>query len=173
MCVCFGWSSWAPAAKSQPHPKTEGNNLSLGLPTRHRLLVSWPNRPSTLAARADNRKGRPGPGLRPGRQRAPTPALQQSPALALPSWGMGLEAGARRPGPSAPRQPGPAAEEEERHVAGGGGGTGRGLSREQTPGSLTAAAPSPSAPFPGPGPPGTSTRPPPAQPSPYGSPPLV
>lgn len=166
MCVCFGWS-WAPAAKSQPHPKTEGNHLSLGLPTRHSPLVSWPNRPSTLAARADNRKPRP------GRQRAPTPALQQSPALALPSWGMGLEAGARRPGPSAPRQPGPAAEEEERHVAGGGGDTRRGLSLEQAPGSLTAAAPSPSAPFPGPGPPGASTRPPPAQPGPYGSPPLV
>lgn len=49
----------------------------------------------------------------------------------------------------------------------------RGLSLEQAPGSLTAAAPSPSAPFPGPGPPGASTRPPPAQPGPYGSPPLV
>lgn len=98
MCVCFG-CSWAPAAKSQPHPKTEGNHLSLGLPTRHSPLVSWPNRPSTLAARADNRKPRPGHGWGRAGSGPPPPLCSRAPRWPCRPGGWGWKREPVVPGP--------------------------------------------------------------------------
>lgn len=150
----------------------EGGRSSLGLPTWPRRLASPGEGGPGAGGTGQQHEGRGGAGTEQGRDRAgqaaaPIPRCSRAPALALPSWGRGLEAGARLPGRSVPLRFGLAAEEGGRpHVV---AGRARDPPCEQDPGSLT--APSPSAPFPGPSPPGASPRPPPARPGPDLSPP--
>lgn len=163
-CICFGWSplSQRESGSSSQIPASHvwgrGSSLS-GPPDLTQLAGLMVKGVRTPAAQANNRRAEAGTGTGTGTPRgagrSPDPALQQSPVVALPDWGMGLEAGASLPGRSAPLRLGLAPEEGGRLDAVV--GRARYKPCEQDPRILT--APSPSAPFPGPSPPGTFPSP--------------
>lgn len=158
--------TWIGPSPAPAATEGEGGRSSLGLPTWPRRLASGRREPGRRGQRPTTRGPRRG-WDRAGQAAAPIPRCSRAPALALLSWGRGLEAGARLPGRSVPLRFGLVAEEGGRpHVV---TGRTRDPPCEQDPGSLT--APSPSAPFPGPSPPDASPRPPPARPGPDLSPP--
>lgn len=165
MCVCFaGLGLQLP---TQPHPE---NGRESPLSAFRPDTACWSHGQTGPAhlqrGLTTGSRGREGSG--------PPPRSAAEPRAGPAVLGMGLKREPVVPGPQRHGSSALRPRKRKDTSRGGGGDTRRGLSLEQSPPwEPNRRRTLPERAICGPGPPGASTRPPPAQPGPYGSPPLV